>query len=417
MSHDPEFARLLEEQAALRRIAVLVARGTERDGVFAAVAEEVGRLLEADTASVVRFDEGDGTIVGAWTSGRIPGVPLGYRVSMQEESASGRVYRTGRPSRVDSFDGPGTVNSILRDIGLRTAIGAPVSVDGEPWGAVVVGSTSEATFPAEAEHRVAAFAELVAQALANAEARQQLAASRKRLVEAAQRERRRLERNLHDGAQQRLVAVALSLRLVERQIERDPETARASLTRAIGELTDALAELRELARGLHPGRADRARPRRRARRAGDRAPLPVEVTVDLDDRPPEALEAAAYFIVAEALTNVARYASAGVASVTVRREDGCVLVAVTDDGKGGADLGAGTGSARPRRPRGGDRRTARSPQPGRPRHHAAGDSARGGPPLRSGSAVRRRSPSGRRGRRPARDRAGRASPARARRGS
>jgi len=207
----------------------------------------------------------------------------------------------------------------------------------------VVGSSRDESFPADAEQRVAAFAELVAQALANAEAREQLAASRKRLVAAAQLERRRLERNLHDGAQQRLVAVALSLRLVERQMQRDPETARASLSRAIEELTDALAELRELARGLHPAVLTEHGLGAALDALATRAPLPVEVTVDLDERPSEALEAAAYFIVAEALTNVARYASAGQASVTVVHEDGCVLVAVADDGRGGAAIGSGTG--------------------------------------------------------------------------
>ena len=343
MSHDPEFARLLDEQAALRRIALLVANGAARDRLFATVAEELGRLFDADTASVVRFDEGDGTIVGRWMGGPTPGVPLGYRVSLQEDTASGRVSRTGRPSRVDGFEGPGTVNAMLREIGLRSAIGVPVSVEGELWGALVVGSSSDDSFPADAEHRVAAFAELVAQALANAEAREQLAASRKRLVAAAQLERRRLERNLHDGAQQRLVAVALSLRLVERQMQRDPETARASLSRAIEELTDALAELRELARGLHPAVLTEHGLGAALDALATRAPLPVEVTVELDQRPSEALEAAAYFIVAEALTNVARYASAGQASVTVVHEDGCVLVAVADDGKGGAAIGSGTG--------------------------------------------------------------------------
>jgi signal transduction histidine kinase len=343
MSSMDDLARLLDEQAALRRIAVLVASGTERDDVFAAVAEEVGRLLNANTASVVRFDGGDGTIVGAWTDGRTPGMSLGYRVAMQDDTASGRVYLTGRPSRVDDFQGPGTVNAVLREIGLRAAIAAPVSVEGALWGAVVVGTLDDTAFPSDAESRVAAFAELVALALANAEAREQLAASRKRLVEASQVERRRLERNLHDGAQQRLVALAIMLRLTERQLARDPEVARASLNGAIEELTDALAELRELARGLHPAVLTEHGLGAALAALATRTPLPVEVTVALDPRPAEALEAAAYFVVAEALTNVVRYASASVSTVSVWREDGSVLVEVTDDGKGGADIAAGTG--------------------------------------------------------------------------
>jgi signal transduction histidine kinase len=198
-------------------------------------------------------------------------------------------------------------------------------------------------FPHGAEQRVAEFAELVAQALANAEAREELTASRKRLVEAAQLERRRLERNLHDGAQQRLVAVSIKLGLVERQLERDPTVALESLHGARAELAEALAELRELARGLHPAvLTDRGLEAALSVLAA-RAPLPVALTVELDRRPPEPVEAAAYFIVAEALTNVARYASAGSATVSVRRDAAGLLVRVADDGQGGADPAAGSG--------------------------------------------------------------------------
>jgi signal transduction histidine kinase len=340
---DPGFARLVEEQAALRRIAMLVARGTDRAGVFTAVAEEVGRLLDADASHVTRFDDGLGTIVGAWTRRRFPEAPVGYQVSMQEDTAVARVYRTGRPARRDSYDGPGPLLAELRGMGLRAAAGAPVVVDGELWGAVMVGSAGDVPFPPDAEQRLAEFAELVAQALANAEAREQLAASRKRLVEAAQVERRRLERNLHDGAQQRLVALSMTLRLAERQLQRDPEAAGASLARASDELADALAELRELARGLHPAVLTDLGLEAALSALTVRAPLPVALTVDLDRRPPESYEAAAYFIVAEALTNVARYASANSATVTVRREADDLLVEVTDDGEGGADPSAGSG--------------------------------------------------------------------------
>ena len=342
-SVDPGFARLAEEQAALRRIAMLVARGADRVGVFTAVAEEVGRLLDADASHVTRFDDGLGTIVGGWQRGRWPEAPVGYQVSMQEDTAVGRVYRTGHPARLDSYDRPGPLHAELREMGLRASVGAPVVVDGELWGAVMVGSAGDLPFPRGAEQRLAEFAELVAQALANAEAREQLAASRKRLVEAAQVERRRLERNLHDGAQQRLVALSVTLRLAERQLQRDPEAARQSLVRASAELADALEELRELARGLHPAVLTDLGLEAALSALAGRAPLPVAVTVDLDRRPPESFEAAAYFIVAEALTNVARYASADNAKVIVRREAGGLLVEVTDDGKGGADPDAGTG--------------------------------------------------------------------------
>jgi GAF domain-containing protein len=237
----PGFARLVEEHAALRRIAMLVARGADRVGVFTAVAQEVGRLLDADASNVIRFDHGLGTIVSAWKNGRWPEAPIGYQLSMQDDTAVGRVYRTGRPARVDSYDRPGPVYAALRELGLRASVGAPVIVDGEVWGAVMVGSARAMPFPRGAEQRLAEFAELVAQALANAEAREELTASRRRLVEAAQLERRRLERNLHDGAQQRLVSLSIALRLAERQLERNPEVARESLMRARAELAE-LAE-------------------------------------------------------------------------------------------------------------------------------------------------------------------------------
>ena len=187
-----------------------------------------------------------------WSGGPTPEAPVGYRISMAQDSLAARVRRTGRPARVDTYDIQGEVFAALRELGIRASVGAPVVVDGELWGAVLVGTTSVEPFPPGAEEHLAGFAELVAQALANAEAREQLAASRKRLVEAAQVERRRLERNLHDGAQQRLVALALSLRLAERQVERDPAAARQLLAGASAELAEALEELRELARGLHP---------------------------------------------------------------------------------------------------------------------------------------------------------------------
>src|SRR3954447_6627233 len=216
----PGFARLVEEHAALRRIAMLVARGADRVEVCRAVAAEVGRLLEADGSNVIRFDGDLGTIVAGWKRERWPEAPVGYRLSMQDDTAVGRVHRTRRPARVDSYDRPGPVYAALRELGLRSAVGAPVVVDGELWGAVMVGSAREERFPAGAEQRLAEVAELVAQAAADAggaggvprgrgtaEEREELHASRKRLVEAAQLERRRLERNLHDGAQQRLVSL------------------------------------------------------------------------------------------------------------------------------------------------------------------------------------------------------------------
>ncbi len=335
-----DVVRLLEEQAALRRVATLVARGTDRLGVITAVAEEVGRLLDADVTNLVRFEGEYGTIVGGWSDGSMPQAPIDFRVSMDRDSTASRVRDAGRATRVNLDDESGEVFTSLREMGVRTSVGAPIVVDGETWGAVIVGSTRQVPFAPDAEQRLTEFAELVAQALANAEAREELAASRKRLVEAAQLERRRLERNLHDGAQQRLVGLALTLRLAERQVD---GPARDMLARASAELAEALEELRELARGLHPAVLTDHGLDAALSALAARAPLPVEISVDLDARPAEPVEAAAYFVVAEALTNVARYASASSATVTVRREGDDVLVEVNDDGAGGADPTAGSG--------------------------------------------------------------------------
>ena len=331
--------RLLEEQAALRRVATLVARGTDRLGVIRAVAEEVGRLLDADVTNLVRFEGEYGTIVGGWSGGSMPQAPIDFRVSLDRDSTAARVRDAGRATRVNLDNESGEVFTSLREMGVRSSVGAPIVVDGQTWGAVIAGSMGQ-EFASDAEQRLTEFAELVAQALANAEAREELAASRKRLVEAAQLERRRLERNLHDGAQQRLVGLALTLRLVERQVD---GAARDMLARASAELAEALEELRELARGLHPAVLTDHGLDAALRALAARAPLPVEVRVDLDPRPDEPVEAAAYFVVAEALTNVARYASAATATVRVTRNQDAVLVEVTDDGAGGADPNAGTG--------------------------------------------------------------------------
>jgi hypothetical protein len=169
-SKDPDVTRLLQEQAALRRVATLVARGTDRLGVFAAVAEEVGRLVGADVTSMIRFEDDHGTVVGGWSGGPAPSAPIGYRISMERDSTAARVRSTGRAARVEVGDQPGDVFAVLRELGVRASVGAPVVVDGKLWGAVMVGSTVEAAFAPDVEERLAGFAELVAQALANAEA-------------------------------------------------------------------------------------------------------------------------------------------------------------------------------------------------------------------------------------------------------
>ena len=336
--------RLADEQAALRRVATAVAAERDPGEVFGLVTEEVGRLLNAQTSNMVRYEgNGTATVVGGWSDGDVGSVPVGDTLAMDGETAAARVWRTGRPERVDSYEElTGTLAERLRELGFRSAVAAPVTLGGGLWGAVIVSSVHPEPFPEGAEQRIADFAELAAQAVANAQARADLAASRARIVEAGDAERRRLERNLHDGAQQRLVSLALNLRLAARRCADDPES-HAAFERAGEELAQALEDLRELARGIHPAILSQRGLEPAIQALADRAPLPVTITVGLDDRLPEPVEAAAYYVVAEALTNAARYANASEVRVQVSRSDGLAYIEVSDDGIGGAGARRGSG--------------------------------------------------------------------------
>ena len=343
---DRELHELLDEQAALRRVATLVAGGADSRRVVAAVTEEVGRLLGAQTANMIRYeDDHTATVVGGWSAERVQNMPVGSTISLDGWTAATQVRRTGRPARLESFEGiEGTLAETLRALGFRSAVAAPVVLDeGDLWGAVLVSTIHPEPFPPGVEERLGGFTGLVAQALANAATREQLAASRARIVEAGDAERRRLERNLHDGAQQRLVALALMLRHLDGLVERDPPAARRALAAASDELAQALADLRELARGLHPAVLSEHGLAAALTALAGRAPVPVGLEVELDRRPREQVEAAAYFVVAESLTNVAKYARASFVGVTVAREDRALVVEVSDDGVGGADPSLGSG--------------------------------------------------------------------------
>ena len=337
--------RLADEQTALRRVATAVAAEIDQEHLFALVTEEVGRLLEADRANIMRYeDDGTATAVGSWSTDPAAYVAAGTTVVLDGEFATALVYRTGHPARVDDFAPlTGTTADRMRELGIQAAVGAPLSLAGRVWGALTASTVRPGPFPEGAEQRLANFADLVAQALANAHARQQLAASRARIVEAGDAERRRLERNLHDGAQQRLVSLSLALRLAQARLRDDPDGAEQLLSGAAEELSYALGELRELARGIHPAVLSDRGLDTALETLARRAPLPVELQRVPDERLPEAVELAAYYVVAEALTNVAKYASATHATVDVMRLNGKLVVRVADDGVGGADPEVGTG--------------------------------------------------------------------------
>jgi PAS domain S-box-containing protein len=336
---------LADEQAALRRVATIVASEADQERVFAVATEEVCRLLDAHTANMVRYEpDGSGVVVGAWSVGDVKSVPVGTRVALDGPTVAARILRSGLPERLDSYEGtPGSTADMLRELGFRAAVGAPIILAGRLWGAVMVSTVVDIPFPEGSERRLGDFAELVAVALGNAEAREQLAASRARIVEAGDAERRRLERNLHDGAQQRLVSLSLTLKLAQTQLAAGDPRAAEMLTRANAELTDALEELRELARGIHPAVLTDRGLVPALEMLATRASVPVVLSAGFDGRLPGPVEAAAYYIVAEALTNASKHARASRVSVSVSRADGCALVEVADDGVGGADPRAGSG--------------------------------------------------------------------------
>jgi len=246
--------------------------------------------------------------------------------------------------RIEDFDEVGgVVAALMRELGIRGSAAGPIVLGGRLGGALSATLPDPTLMPPGAEDRVAAFAELVAHAVENAATREELAASRARLVEAADEARRRIERDLHDGAQQRFVAAALELTMLERRLDRDPAAARSVLARAREHLDQGLGELRDLARGIHPAVLTERGLEAALLALVQRAPVPVDLAVELPGRLDAGIEAAAYFVVSEALTNVAKYADAETASVRVLSAAGSLLVTIADDGIGGADPERGSG--------------------------------------------------------------------------
>jgi signal transduction histidine kinase len=329
-------ARVAREQAVLRRVATLVARGVAPEKVFAAVAEEVGRLLAVDLAYVSRY-EADRTLttLASWGagSGRFP---AGSRWPLGGRNVTTLVYETGRPVRLGPYvDVSGTVGAEAAGVGVDSAVATPIIVEDRVWGAIAIGSTSGTHMPPDTEERLTSFTELVGTALANAESRAELMASRARIVAATDAERGRVVRDLHDGAQQRLVHTIVTLKLACSALDKDRDGVDALVREALDNAEHANRELRELAHGIRPTVLVRGGLRAAVDALATRMQVPVETDVTADRFPP-AVEATAHFVVAEALTNVAKHARAAHVSVAARTDDGALIVHVRDDGIGGA---------------------------------------------------------------------------------
>ncbi len=338
-----QLARLADEQAALRRVATLVAEGATPHCVFDAVRHEVARMFNAPLSGLLRYD-GNGTVTQLAASDDYPGtIEMSWSVE-GDSSAVAQVCRTGLPARADYTQAPhGSIAAAAQNEGVRSAVGVPVVVDGAFWGVMAVGTREAEPFPADFESRLAKFTELLATAIANAEGRAELDASRARIVATADATRRRIERDLHDGAQQRLVSLALEVRAAQANAPKEMCKHREDLSHLAEGLTNVLDDLREIALGIHPAILAEGGLGPAVKTLAHRSPIPVELDVRGDRRLAESVEVAAYYVVSEALTNAAKHSGASKVRVEVEVHGRALRVTVRDDGVGGADPARGSG--------------------------------------------------------------------------
>jgi signal transduction histidine kinase len=336
---------LAEQQAALRRVATLVARGVSPAEIYPAAVSELSHGLGVQNVTLLKYaPDGAYVVAGARDDDGVPIIPKGQFLSLEGDNVAALIHRGGAPARMDSYDGAeGPTAQLTRSLGMKSAVGAPIVVDGRLWGALIAGSTNADPLTEDTEHRIGDFAYLIATAIANAETRAELTASRARIVAAADQARRRFERDLHDGAQQRVVSLGLELRGVEASVPPDQPALREQIARVSEGLTAIAADLREISRGIHPAILSRGGLGPGIKALARRSAVPVAVEVDLDCRLPEHVEVAAYYVVAEALTNAAKHAQASEVIVRANCGAGELHVEISDDGIGGAVVGAGSG--------------------------------------------------------------------------
>ena len=339
-----ELRAIADEQAALRRVATLVARGVPPAEMFNAVTSETRRVLELDACGLMRFDtDGSTTLLAADSTLPLAGA-VGERLALDPGTTAARVRRTGRPARVAAYDdNAGPMSQRLRSLGHGGAVAAPVVVKGGVWGVIVATWAAARVIPAGDEERLVQFTELVATAIANTQAQTELTASRARIVTSADDTRRRIERSLHDGAQQRLVTVAVQLRAARAAVPPDHGQLAAKLEIVAAGIDAALDEVREIARGIHPAILLKGGLGPAVRALARRSTVPVELDLRLPDRLPEPVEIAAYYVASEAVTNAAKHAAATRVAVEVTADERVLRVNVRDDGVGGASFAGGLG--------------------------------------------------------------------------
>jgi signal transduction histidine kinase len=336
---------LAEQQAALRRVATLVARGVAPTEVFSVVAEELAHCLGVHNAGLCRLEpDGAATLVAARDESGLTNKLVGRRFSLEGENIVATVVRAGRAARMDNHDdASGPAAARIRELGIRSAVGAPIIVAGRLWGAATVSTSRPEPLPADTEARVGDFADLVATAIANAEAHAELTASRVRIVAAADHARRRIERDLHDGAQQRLVSLGLELRNVEADVPAGLLPLKERISELVATVAGVSTDLQELSRGIHPAILSKGGLGPAIKVLARRSAIPVELDLGTHRRLPDPVEVAAYYVVAEALTNAAKYARASIVEVWLDTGGQDLNLSIRDDGIGGADAGKGSG--------------------------------------------------------------------------
>jgi signal transduction histidine kinase len=332
--------RVAAEQATLRRIATLVAQGAQPQEVFAVVIEEVGQLFGTDLTTVGRFQNDPPALVAVAIGKGMQGVEVGTSWALNDPLTAASVFQTGRSVRVDERlrARSAALANMLARLDVVSTVASPIIVEGRLWGAVIVSSREE--LRVGTEERLEKFTDLVTTAIANADGKSELAASRRRIVAAADEARRRIERDLHDGIQQRLIALTFRARALTRRPPGELPGIAAELAEGLKDVSD---ELREVSRGIHPTILTEAGLGPALRALARRSEVPVDVDVRLDERLPEPVEAAAYYIASEALTNVAKHAKANVVQLVAAHDNGVLTIDVRDDGIGGVDSTRGSG--------------------------------------------------------------------------
>jgi PAS domain S-box-containing protein len=335
-------ARLAEQQTALRRVATLVAEGVPPAEVFSALGEEVNGLLDAHNSAIARL-EADGTVTIVANCGiATDALALGTRLKPEPGWVLTAVIETGRPARKDYDAAAKGMAGVIRRVGIHSSVAAPIVVEGAIWGVIIVGTGRE-RFPDDTEQRLEEFTELAATAIANADNRSELAASRARIVAASDETRRRIERDLHDGTQQRLVSLGLELRLAESTASTELDEPRRTIGRVAEELNRVIDELREISRGIHPAILSAGGLGPALRTLARRSAIPVALDGVIEHRLPEPIEVAAYYVVSEALTNATRHANASRVDVEAAVRDSSLWLSIRDDGAGGANPAGGSG--------------------------------------------------------------------------